>query len=208
MIGKSLDEAKRWTRGEVHARIAALSPFEIAEQSKRACERLATLKAYRQAKVILFFAPTQGEVDCRPAAREALAAGKAVALPAIDWEGGTLHPTRVVSVDEGLIVRKHGIPEPPPAPQAWAPLKIGEIDAVIVPGIAFDEAGRRLGRGGGFYDRFLSQIPARTRRIGLALEVQGLREVPVGPLDARVDAVVLPSRVWRCPARDGDGHAG
>ena len=208
MTGKALDEAKRWVRDEVGSRIAALSPFEIAEQSKRVCERLAAMKAFRGAKVALFFAPISGEVDCRPAARDAIAAGKTVALPAIDWEGKALIPTRVASVDEGLVVRRHGVPEPPAPPAAWPPLKIHEIDVVIVPGIAFDEAGRRLGRGGGFYDRFLSQIPAQTRRIGLALEVQGLREVPAGPLDARVDAVVLPSRVWRCPARDGDGPVG
>ena len=208
MNAKALDDAKRWARGEVRARVEALSPFEIAEQSKRVCERLVTLKAYRGGGVVLFFAPTTGEVDCRPAAREAIGAGKVVALPAIDWEGKSLLPVRVASVDEGLIVRRHGISEPPRASSAWAPLKIDEIDAVIVPGIAFDEAGRRLGRGGGFYDRFLSLLPARTRRIGLALEVQGLREVPAGPLDARVDAVVLPSRVWRCPARDGHGSAG
>jgi 5-formyltetrahydrofolate cyclo-ligase len=174
----------------------------IGEESARACANLIVMPEFIAARGVMVFIPIAGEIDARPAARAALTAGKVVAVPEVGWDSGTLIPRRAASVDAGLVVRRHGVPE---APAAWEPVPVEGLDVVLVPGLAFDEAGRRLGRGGGFYDRFLSQIPARVRRIGLAMEAQVLPEIPVGPHDARVDAVVLPSRVVRCPAREGEG---
>jgi 5-formyltetrahydrofolate cyclo-ligase len=177
---------------------------ERLEQSFRACERLTALPEFVAASVVMMYAATRHELECRFAMEHAMDDGKTVLLPGIDWEAKFLIPRRLPDVRAGLATFRHGILEPP---KQWPEAGVETIDMVVVPGIAFDEAGRRLGRGGGFYDRFLSRIPARTRRIGLALEVQGLREVPAGEQDARVDAVVLPSRVWRCPPRDGSGLA-
>jgi 5-formyltetrahydrofolate cyclo-ligase len=207
VTAETLEERKKRTRRAVALLVETLTAPRLAEESAMVCRQLADLPEVRQARVLMAYAPTDREVDCREACRAALAGGRVVLLPAIDWDAKVLIPRRVTSVDSGLVVRKHGIPEPVAAPNEIGASELSEIDVVFVPGIAFDEAGRRLGRGGGFYDRFLSRIPARTRRIGLALEVQGLREVPAGEQDARVDAVVLPSRVWRCPPRDGSGLA-
>lgn len=204
-MSETLEEAKKRVRREIGARLLAIPRDVLVEQSMQACERLVRMEEFVRANVLLFYAPTSHELFCTPAAEHAMDDGKTVLLPGIDWEAKFLIPRRVPDARAGLATFRYGILEPL---KEWPEVGIEKIDVVIVPGIAFDEAGRRLGRGGGFYDRFLSRVPARTRRIGLALEVQGLREVPAGDQDARVDAVVLPSRVWRCPPRDGSGLAG
>jgi 5-formyltetrahydrofolate cyclo-ligase len=201
-VEDDLSARKSAARRAVRAALAGMATERVAEESARACENLVAMSEYVSARVVMVFVPIVGEVDARPAARAALGAGKVVAVPEVDWEAGILIPRRVRSVDEGLVERRHGVPE---APASCEPVPVGDLDVVLVPGLAFDAAGRRLGRGGGFYDRFLSQIPARVCRIGLAMEAQVLPEVPAGPDDARVDAVVLPSRVVRCPAREGMG---
>jgi 5-formyltetrahydrofolate cyclo-ligase len=81
----------------------------------------------------------------------------------------------------------------------------GGIDLVVTPGLAFDGAGGRLGRGGGFYDRFLIRARPAAFAAGFALREQVVGEVPAEATDARVDAVVTPERTMRPRATDGGG---
>ena len=98
----------------------------------------------------------------------------------------------VQSVDAGLIAGRHGIREPAADVSAVPP---GEIDLVLVPGLAFDEAGRRLGRGAGYYDRFLAPLSVAT--VGVAFELQLVPEVPAGSGDVPVGAIVTERRFIR-----------
>jgi 5-formyltetrahydrofolate cyclo-ligase len=82
--------------------------------------------------------------------------------------------------------------EPPPGALAVNP---GEVDLVVVPAVAFDAQGHRLGRGGGYYDATLAVLPPRCFRAGLAFDLQIVPSLPLEPHDARVDAVVTESRV-------------
>lgn len=192
------DAAKKALRSEVRARLAGVGDAAWAEASAAISARVMGLEWYRAALVVMTYAPTAGEVDVRAIGRAAIGSGKVVAIPEVGWQAKTLIPRRVGSVDEGLIVRKHGVPEPA---EGNPEVDRREIDLILVPGIAFDGSGRRLGRGGGFYDRFLARCGPRTRFVGVALDEQIVGEVPVGLTDVRVNAVVTPTRVLM-PVKD------
>jgi len=118
-------------------------------------------------------------------------AGKRVAVPRVDRAARMLRLHAVGQLDIDIVAGHLGIPEPR---ETLPIIEPGEIDWVLVPGVAFDAAGRRLGYGGGFYDRLLPLIRDSAPRIAGAFDVQIVDEVPAGPHDRRVDAVVSPIR--------------
>lgn len=112
--------------------------------------------------------------------------------------GGEIVPIRVHSFEE-LMLGQFGILEPKPSirEDTGRQVSFKKIDCVLVPGLAFDPNGNRLGRGKGYYDRFLLQLPAETLTIGLAYDNQIVDSVPTDPWDKPVKAVVTESRVIR-----------
>lgn len=118
-------------------------------------------------------------------------------------ENGTLRFFPDGGVD-GWVRGKYGLLEPRISPGEEG--RVDGFDLVVVPGLAFDSMGRRLGKGFGYYDRFLSGRTARTMSVGLAFSYQILPEVPVDPWDMPVDVVVTEEGVMPI-ARDGAiGH--
>lgn len=77
-------------------------------------------------------------------------------------------------------------------------LEVGELDLIVVPGVAFDRSCRRVGYGGGFYDRLLASTREGTAAVAIAFGLQVVDEVPSGPLDRTVDAIVTEDDVIRC----------
>jgi 5-formyltetrahydrofolate cyclo-ligase len=108
----------------------------------------------------------------------------------------------VLDIDSGLVVERMGVREPAAGGQVVPP---GDLDLILVPGLAFDEHGRRLGRGGGHYDRFLAGLSSA--RVGVAFEVQLAPQVPAGPGDERVDAVATERRIIQTGAGRGGAPA-
>ena len=102
-------------------------------------------------------------------------------------------PVEIRSLTDDLTVSQMGIREP----VAGIPFPISMIDMVIVPGLGFDEYGHRLGRGRGFYDRFLAHPEFKGVACGLAFEEQMAASVPVGPLDCHVDMLITDAKVRR-----------
>lgn len=118
-----------------------------------------------------------------------------VTWPAIDWDNKTLSPRTMNGQRLSFVTRRHNVPEPDPTMStAVDPEK---IDIVLVPGLAFDPNGGRLGRGGGFYDRFLSKHPMALR-IGVAFDSQVVAHVPTNSHDERVDILLTPDAIMRC----------
>lgn len=142
------------------------------------------------------------ELDPCPLAARALALGKRIAYPRIDWDANTMQPIEATQALPDSEVRRHNVPEP----VGGAPIALGEIDMVIVPGLAFDARGHRLGRGAGFYDRFLAAWRAsRGSTPGLAVGVgfieQMVEKLPVESHDMRLDGVASPIGITICKAR-------
>lgn len=128
----------------------------------------------------MLYYPLWDEVDCRELMDRALAAGKRVILPTV--AGDDIVPVEVTR-ETVWRVGEFGILEP------VAERYEGEVDVVVVPGMAFDAEGNRLGRGKGYYDRFLSRHP-RAYRIGLCFDFQLIERVPTEPFDWRMNEVV------------------
>jgi len=179
-------------RSEMKATLAAMSDQDAAERSVRACERLLALDEYARAESVMLYAPISGEVNCRPVAVRAWEDGKTVLLPRVSWRHRHMEAVPVHSLDHPVVETRHGLREP-----EGKHVPIEGIDLVVVPGLAFDRLGNRLGRGGGFYDRFLARQGLAAHACGLAFSVQVVRELPVHPNDYPVKVLVTDKEVVR-----------
>jgi 5-formyltetrahydrofolate cyclo-ligase len=176
-------------RKEVKARMTNLSAEERAKGSLAARKRLAEASAWIQARSVLFYAPLRDEVDLWPLLREALQAGKEVALPRYVAARNQYEACRILNVDHDLEIGRFGIREPK---EDCGRIVINRLDLIMVPGVAFDLQGRRLGRGKGFYDQLLAA--SRGRSCGVAFDDQLVREIPIEPHDILVNCILTPTR--------------
>jgi 5-formyltetrahydrofolate cyclo-ligase len=132
-------------------------------------EKLMALPVFKRARTILCYASFKGEVDTFALMQCAMDLNKRVVLPVIRKEEQHIIPVLIESLKE-LKAGSFGILEPADVPQRRLPAD--ELDLVVVPGVAFDRQNNRLGRGAGYYDRFLSALPVTTPTIGLAYDFQ------------------------------------
>jgi 5-formyltetrahydrofolate cyclo-ligase len=189
-LAMSESHAKPNLRREMRARLRALSAAERAQASLLICRAAAAHPAFRKAKRVALFAPLPSEPDIHPLIEEAWAEKKRVALPFM-LERRTkpeLNWHEVTSWEEVVARGPMGLREPDPV--RCALVAPAEIDCVFVPGLAFDEEGHRLGRGGGFYDAFLGHAPGKLACIGLFFAAQQVKRVPREAHDYALKAVI------------------
>jgi 5-formyltetrahydrofolate cyclo-ligase len=181
---------------ELRARYKALLAAQSEEQriagSELACGRLLSTPFFASAFCIMVYSPLPEEVDCSLIARECLRTGRTLCVPRIDWDESELIPARVFSWPQDLVAGRKGVREPA---EDMPLVSVGTIDLVVVPGLAFDRNRMRLGRGGGFYDRFLARNDLRATKAGLGFDLQLLSELPAEPHDSRLDSVVVESEI-------------
>ena len=187
-----LAAAKAAARHAARSARCDLGANECAHAAERVAEALLALPELAEAHVVLGYGATPEELDPALALAELTALGVTIAYPRIEAPGvlgihTVLDPSELVSGPFGLREPSADAPRIDPA----------EVDAVIVPGVAFDEHGRRLGYGGGYYDRLLPLLRPDCARIGLAFDEQLLPQIPAEEHDEHVDLVVTPTRVIR-----------
>ncbi len=164
-------------------------------RSLAACNRLAQTPEFRESQLIMLFLSLESEVETSTLAIQAWTAGKRIAVPRVFWEERAIAPVEIQSLD----FSSQGKPAGPREPVHGKLVSLGQIDLVVVPGIAFDRRGHRLGRGQGFYDRFLAQKDLRARRIALCFQEQVLQqELPIEPHDVPMNMIVTDETVIRC----------
>lgn len=147
--------------------------------------KLFRARAFRKAEIVMFYIAFDGEVNTQDMIKEARKLGKIIAVPICKRDRVTIKPCLLrteAKLNKGL----YGICEP----AVKTNLPIEDLDLVIVPGIAFDKKGNRIGRGRGCYDRFLKKIPVGTNTIGLAFDFQILPVLPAQKHDFLVDRVI------------------
>jgi 5-formyltetrahydrofolate cyclo-ligase len=163
-----------------------LQSAAVRAHSAAVWERLAVLDEFKVAQCISAYVSTGNEIDTHGLIRQLLAMGRRVCVPAF---AGEYVPGEIHDFDADLVEGKFGILEPksviPAQPDVW-----------LVPGLAFDVKGNRLGRGGGFFDALLRK--ARGAKVALAHDFQLLNEVLAEAHDVRVDFIVTESRVVNC----------
>lgn len=152
-------------------------------------QKLFESAVFKKSKTILFYASFDGEVDTFEMIKKAFNFKKRVGLPIVDRNKKRLIPALVSPMLGDLEEGPYGIQQPQESSSSTLSLK--ELDLVIVPGVAFDKANNRLGRGQGFYDRFLAKIPKDTPTVGLAFDFQIVENIPsLEAHDMRVSAVI------------------
>ncbi|MCA9401536.1 MAG: 5-formyltetrahydrofolate cyclo-ligase, partial [Candidatus Omnitrophica bacterium] len=132
---------------------------------------------YQQAQNILFYASFKGEVETFDLINTAIDHKKTVALPIADQKTKGLVPVRITNIQKDLSRGSYGILEPHHHPDNI--IEVTSLNVVVVPGLAFDRKGNRLGRGAGFYDRFLRSLPSHVCTIGLAFDFQIFDTLPL-----------------------------
>ena len=170
-----------------------LTERDIAEKSRLISEKLFSLQAYRNAETIMYFISFGTEVDTRPMVEETIRQGKVALAPKPRPEERKMIPSRILDWDNDFIPGAYNIPEP--KEEALRPYNPDQIDLLIVPGVAFDLKGNRLGYGGGYYDRFFALLKPGTPLVALVFELQVVPEVPVEEWDRRVDVIVTEKRI-------------
>jgi len=184
---------KRELRRHLRQAMASLSPEELHERSIRACSLLTQTREYTRAEIIMVFLSLPAEVDTTPLVLHAWRDRKRVLAPKVSWEQRRMLPIEIRSLSDDLRESPLGIREP----AQGLPMPLANIDLVIVPGIGFDLSGNRIGRGRGFYDRFLAHQDWHGVACGLAVEEQVVEQVPAKEHDMQVDMLVTDVQVRR-----------
>jgi 5-formyltetrahydrofolate cyclo-ligase len=184
-------EAKRALRLQVLAQRDNLPLEARGEAGRVIVAALAARADFDAATTLLLTLPFGSEWDTRPLVALALARNKKVAVPRVNAATRSLELAVVSDLGRDVVPGYRGIPEPH---AHCVPLPLDAIDWMLVPGVAFDGNGRRLGYGGGYYDRLLSGLSARVPRIAGAFELQLVAHVPSAAHDLAVDAIVTETR--------------
>jgi 5-formyltetrahydrofolate cyclo-ligase len=184
---------KKHFRQRLRKILAEIHDHEASMQSARACQLLVEQPEYKRAEIMMVFLSLPGEIDTTALALKAWQDRKRVLAPRVSWEQRRMIPVEIRSLTHDLTVTGMGLREP----ASGAPIPPALIDLVIVPGLGFDVYGNRLGRGRGFYDRFLANPEFQGVACALAFEQQFVEEIPSGPLDRPVDLLVTDQKVHR-----------
>ena len=179
-LGKA--ELRRLLKG----RLKALSKAERLRKNRQIQKAFFARAFFKNARTVLFYVSLPEEVDTWPMMERALKRGKRVLVPSLQKR--RIVPSEVRRLKGDLRRGAYGIFEP--RRQSFRPVGVEEIDLVVVPGIGFDRRGRRLGRGGGYYDRFLKRVRGQVPLVGLAFKVQRLERLPVEVHDVPVDYLI------------------
>jgi len=180
-------EAKRSARRKARLAIASLSLRQSSKDSEAVCRLILESREWRSATQVMLYMPSTGELEIKPLFSNGLDTGKRVALPRYSNEISGYEACTISNLDD-VAPGKFGILEPP---SASVKMDTKQLDLAIVPGVAFDGRGGRLGRGEGFFDRLLIDISAK--KCGVCFEQQLCHNVPVERHDVKMDMIATPS---------------
>lgn len=185
--------AKTIIRKQLRERLAGLSEQERREKSAAACSLLTSSPEFAAARVVMLYLSAATEVDTASIALRSWQDGKTVLVPKVSWDQRRMMPVEITSLTTGLTTTRPGVREP----VAGKPIPINLIDLVIVPGLGFTPQGHRIGRGMGFYDRFLAQPDFLGLSCGLSFEEQVMDSIPVLDHDMPLSMLVTDRRIRR-----------
>jgi 5-formyltetrahydrofolate cyclo-ligase len=178
------------TKAQIRSKILLALKTQKEEDRNRKSrvirDKLLRNKVFEKAKIVMFYIAFGGEVNTEEMIRKAKKIGKLICVPVCRKDKETMQPA-ILEDHSKLKKGPYGVLEP----VSEALVKPEDLDLVIVPGLAFDKKGNRLGRGKGCYDRFLSTLSDNTPSIGLAFDFQILPLIPTTEHDVSVKKVIF-----------------
>jgi 5-formyltetrahydrofolate cyclo-ligase len=190
---QDLKEKKSEIRAETLARRNALSDEERSEKSKAIMECLFDFANFLEARIILFYVNANSEVATEAMISKALAYEKIVAVPWVDQKERQILPLKINDLNRDVQPGYRGIREP--IAQRCKAIPVKNVDLAIIPGVAFDERGGRIGHGTGYYDKFIPMLDVTTRKVALAYECQIVPQIPMEPHDRYIDIIITERRI-------------
>ena len=195
MVDGDLKGAKKRLRTEIGLRIEGLDAATRSRKSREISRRVIALAVWAGSDIVLAYYPFGSEADIRAVLECALDQGKCLALPRVAGDRLVFH--LIEDLHTGFAMHPWGIREPRPDRPVLELEKGGRSGVIVTPGVAFDSACGRLGRGGGYYDRLLGPGGmAGWRSVGVGYDEQIVDRVPSGPWDVALDAVVTDGAVF------------
>ena len=192
MMNESVfNEEKLLLRREIRSRAQSLDPAYCHSADLAIRGQLFAMPEYRNASRIFCFVSQPSEVDTRPIIQDALSSGKKTAVPRCTGNG-IMHAHYILDPETDLTPGMYGIYEPSAEAPAAAP---EDFDLILVPCCSCSHTGKRLGFGGGFYDRYLKQTSAVT--IVLCREKLTVSQIPSEPFDRDMDIVLTEAGIFR-----------
>jgi 5-formyltetrahydrofolate cyclo-ligase len=185
--------AKIQIREDIAKTISALSESEIAEKISAIERRLFGFANFLESKIALLYINSNLEVQTDSIIQQAFNYSKVVVLPAFDPEGFKMKLMKVDSFKQKLIPGPRGVREPDASRCKIVPMD--RIDIAILPGLAFDEKGGRIGLGTGYYDRLIPRLAITTRKVALTTEEQIVPQIPMESHDKHVDIIITDKRI-------------
>ncbi|MGW8302276.1 MAG: 5-formyltetrahydrofolate cyclo-ligase [Desulfobacterales bacterium] len=184
---------KSQIREEIAEKFAALTPNEIAEKTKAIENRLFDLANFLEAKITLLYVNNEHEVLTENILKRAYSYNKIVVLPVYNTENFEMELKKVDNLEKDLNPGPRDILQPDESRCKVVP--IDKIDIAIIPAVALDEKGGRIGSGKGYYDRLIPRLAITTRKVALAFEEQIIPQVPIESHDKHVDIIITEDRV-------------
>ncbi len=190
-MNDGLHAEKKQMREVILAVRDAMPPVVRRAASLAINEKICELSAYRHARTVLAYIGFGSEIETQALIERIIADGKIAVLPRVDRATQSLILHSVKSLSE-LVTSKWGIREPP----AEAPVKSASaIEFILMPGVAFDRSGNRLGYGRGYYDKWVLSADPALARVAAAFSCQIVAKVPVGPHDQKIDTVITENEI-------------
>ncbi len=180
---------KEQQRNDVKKKLISMTTETLMEKSIAVSQCLQSMASVESSETIMSFLPLPLEVDLHAIMQAWIHSGKTVCVPVVNWESNSMQAGLLTSLDPNAFLEtRHGLFEP----KERQVIPADSIDVVLVPGLAFDSQGGRLGRGGGFYDRFLSRVRPPLA-IGVGFECQVLDQITLEDHDHLLTAIATPS---------------
>jgi 5-formyltetrahydrofolate cyclo-ligase len=190
---EEIQKTKADIRKEIAAIIGKLSVDELAEKTGLIENRLFDFANFLEAKIALLYIENQNEVKSAEIIRRTFDQNKIVVLPLVKTDTKKFKLFKIDDFAKDVKPGQNGILQPNPAKCRTVPIDC--IDIAIIPGVAFDEKGGRVGSGDGYYDRLIPHLPVTTRKVALALDYQIIPQVPIDSHDKHVDIIITDKRI-------------
>ncbi|MBO6513444.1 MAG: 5-formyltetrahydrofolate cyclo-ligase [Phycisphaerales bacterium] len=184
---------KSGLRSSLKDSLAQLSDVHIQRASDQVVDQIESLTCYQDATTILAYASMPSELSIDALIVRAIAAGKIVGIPLVDWDAKSMSAVEIESLDNNLQTGRYGLRSPS---ASCKPIPAHEISLALIPGLGFDPGGQRLGRGAGFYDRWIGdrlRSGTRLSLVGICFDEQLVERIPMEPHDQPMDRVVTPT---------------
>jgi len=190
---EEIGAAKIQIREDISQVISTLSESKIAEKTRAIEDRLFEFANFLESKIALLYVNDDGEVPTENIIKRSYGYNKIVVLPAFNPEKFEMNLLKVDHFENELIPGPRNVLEPDANRCKTVPME--RIDIAIIPGLAFDEKGGRIGSGRGYYDRLIPKLAITTRKVALTFEEQIIPQIPMESHDKHVDIIITDQRI-------------